>query len=230
MKIIWLGHGSFRIEIEDRVILIDPWFSGNPLFPIEKRQEALHGITHILVSHGHFDHTNDAIEIAKETSAPILGIADLMSYWETVEGVTTTGFNKGGTVNLGAVNVTMVNAVHSSSMMKNGQIMYAGAEAGFVIEGENNTVYFSGDTDVMADMEIINDLHKPNIGILSCGGHFTMDMKRAAYAAKKYFNFKKLIPCHYKTFPLLAQSADVLIEEIGSNIVVEPEVMHPIEI
>ena len=82
----------------------------------------------------------------------------------------------------------------------------------------------------MADMEVINDLHKPNIGILSCGGHFTMDMKRAAYAAKKYFNFKKLIPCHYKTFPLLEQSASVLIEEVGSNIVVEPEVMSPIEI
>ena len=57
-----------------------------------------------------------------------------------------------------------------------------------------------------------------------------MDMKRAAYAAKKYFNFKKLIPCHYKTFPLLEQNADVLIEEVGSNIVVEPVIMSPIEI
>jgi L-ascorbate metabolism protein UlaG (beta-lactamase superfamily) len=57
-----------------------------------------------------------------------------------------------------------------------------------------------------------------------------MDMKRAAYAAKKYFNFEKLIPCHYKTFPLLEQNADVLTEELGSNIVVEPEVMSPIEL
>ena len=82
MKIIWLGHGSFRIEIEDRVMRIDPWLNGNPLFPAEKRQEALHGITDILISHGHFDHTNDTIEIAKETNAPIYGIADLMSYWD----------------------------------------------------------------------------------------------------------------------------------------------------
>ena len=57
-----------------------------------------------------------------------------------------------------------------------------------------------------------------------------MDMKRAAYASKKYFNFEKLIPCHYKTFPLLEQNADVLKEELGSNIVVEPEVMSPIEL
>jgi L-ascorbate metabolism protein UlaG (beta-lactamase superfamily) len=200
------------------------------LFPLERRKEALNGITDILISHGHFDHTNDTVEIAKETNTPVLGIADLMSYWEEVEGITTTGFNKGGTVKLGAVNVTMVNAVHSSSMMNNGQIMYTGAEAGFVVQGENKTIYFSGDTDVMADMEIINDLHKPNIGILSCGGHFTMDMKRAAYAAKKYFNFEKLIPCHYKTFPLLEQSADFLIKEIGSDIVIEPEVMNAIQI
>ena len=74
MNIIWLGHGSFRIEIEDQVILIDPWLNGNPLFPAEKRQEALYGITGILVSHGHFDHTNDSIEIAKETNGPIFGI------------------------------------------------------------------------------------------------------------------------------------------------------------
>ena len=76
MKIIWLGHGSFRIEIDNRVMLIDPWLNGNPLFPAEKRQEALHGITDILISHGHFDHTNDSIEIAKETNSPIFGIAD----------------------------------------------------------------------------------------------------------------------------------------------------------
>mgnify|MGYP005724189943 CR=1 FL=1 len=93
MKIIWLGHGSFRVEIEDRVILIDPWLNGNPLFPVEKRQEALQGTTDILISHGHFDHTNDAIEIAKETNASISGIADLMSYWEESEGIATTGFN-----------------------------------------------------------------------------------------------------------------------------------------
>ena len=99
MKIIWLGHGSFRIEIEDRIVLIDPWLNGNPLFPAEKRQEALNGTTDILISHGHFDHTNDTVDIAKATNAPIFGIADLMSYWGEVEGVTTTGFNKGGTVN-----------------------------------------------------------------------------------------------------------------------------------
>ena len=124
----------------------------------------------------------------------------------------------------------MVNATHSSSMMVDKKLMYTGAESGFVIKGEGKTIYFSGDTDVMADMEIIQDLHKPEIGILSCGGHFTMDMKRAAYAAKKYFNFSKVIPCHYKTFPLLEQNAETLVKELGSDVVIEPEVMKAIEL
>ena len=76
-----------------------------------------------------------------------------------------------------------------------------------MIEGEGKTIYFSGDTDVTADMEVFEALHHPQIGILSAGGHFTMDMKRAAWAAKRYFNFETVIPCHYRTFPMLEQSA-----------------------
>ena len=72
------------------------------------------------------------------------------------------------------------------------------------------------------------DLHKPDIGILCAGGHFTMDMSRAAYAAKRYFDFKTVIPCHYKTFPLLEQSAQVLIDALSGVDVIEPKVMEAI--
>ena len=94
-----------------------------------------------------------------------------------------------------------------------------------MIKGEDQTIYVSGDTDVMADMAIFEALHKPDIGILCAGGHFTMDMKRAAYAANTFFNFKTIIPCHYKTFPLLEHSADHLIKAVPQANVIEPEVM-----
>ena len=123
--------------------------------------------------------------------------------------------------------MTLVGARHSSSMAGLG---YAGTEAGFMISGEGKTIYFSGDTDVMADMGVYQDLHAPDIGILSCGGHFTMDMKRAAYAAKKFFKFKTVIPCHYKTFPLLAQDAKELAKGLPGVDVIEPEVMKAIEL
>ena len=230
MKITWLGHSGFRIEIADQVLLLDPWLTGNPMFPADKRAEAIAGATHILLTHGHGDHTGDSVAIAKDLDIPVVGIYDLMSWWEGKEGIKIVGFNKGGTVRLGEVSVTLVNAVHSSSVGSDNGPVYAGSEAGFMISGEGHTIYATGDTDVMADMAVFNDLHAPDIGILCAGGHFTMDMKRAAYAARKFFDFKTVIPCHYRTFPLLEQSAALLKSELKGVNVIEPEVMKPIVI
>ena len=125
----------------------------------------------------------------------------------------------------------MVNASHSSSIdFDGGRPTYAGSEAGFMIAGEGHTIYFSGDTDIMADMDWMGDLHKPDVGILCAGGHYTMDMARAAYAAKRYFNFKMLIPCHYKTFPILEQSADELVAALPDVDVLTPDVLEEITI
>jgi L-ascorbate metabolism protein UlaG (beta-lactamase superfamily) len=230
MKITWLGHSGFRIEIAGQVLLVDPWMTGNPMFAEGDRARAIEGATLILLSHGHGDHSGDVLSIAKELSVPVAGIYDLMSWWEDRDGIETIGFNKGGTVRIGDVAITMVNASHSSSVSSEHGPVYAGAEAGFMIAGEGKTIYFSGDTDVMADMEIFQALHKPDIGILSAGGHFTMDMTRATFAAKSFFDFKTVIPCHYKTFPLLEQSAQAMIDGLPGVDVIEPEVMQAIEI
>lgn len=228
MKLTWLGHSGFRLEIEQAVILIDPWFSGNPVFPDDRRDEATQGATHILITHGHGDHTGDTLALAKALKIPVVGIFDLIGHWEQSDKIEGIGFNKGGTVDLGGAKVTMVNASHSSSLSGPDGPIYAGHESGYMIAGEGHVIYVSGDTDIMADMDWMGDLHKPDIGILSAGGHFTMDMARAAYAAKRYFDFKTVIPCHYRTFPLLEQSAQVLIDALPGVDVIEPEVMKAI--
>lgn len=230
MKLTWLGHSGFRLEIEDAVILIDPWITGNPVFPADRRDEATGGATHILVTHGHGDHTGDALAIAKQKKIPVAGIYDLISHWQGTEGIEGIGFNKGGTIDLGGAKVTMVNACHSSSMGSATGPVYAGAEAGYMIAGEGRTIYVSGDTDIMADMGWMGEYHAPDIGILCAGGHFTMDMKRAAFAARKYFNFKTVIPCHYRTFPLLEQSAEALTAGLPGVQVIEPQVLEPIQL
>ena len=226
MRLTWLGHGSWRLEIEQAVILIDPWFEGNPSFPAGRRAEALEGATHILITHGHFDHTADAVALAKELDIPVVGIFDLMQYWEGAHGIQTLGFNKGGTVDLGGAKVTMVAACHSSSYAgPDGAPVYAGREAGYMIAGEDRVIYHSGDTDIMADMEWMGDLHKPDIGILSVGGHFTMDPARAAYAAKRWFDFDTIICSHYKAFPILNPDVSPL-RDVGATLI-EAEVMVP---
>lgn len=229
MKIIWLGHASFRLEIGRQVLLIDPWLTGNPMLDEGQHGAATAGATHILLTHAHFDHVADTVRLARELGVPVVGQYDLMSHWEASENIETIGFNKGGTVDLSGVAVTMVNAVHSTSFSSDTGPNVPGTECGYMIAGEGRTIYVSGDTDVMADMGVFHDLHQPEIGIMCAGGHFTMDMKRAAYAAKTFFDFKTLIPCHYRTFPLLEQSAEALVSALPGVNVIEPQVMQPIE-
>jgi L-ascorbate metabolism protein UlaG (beta-lactamase superfamily) len=228
MNLTWLGHSGFRLEIADAVILIDPWLTGNPMFPADRRAEALAGATHVLLTHGHGDHTGDTLAIAKQLKIPVVGIYDLISYWQEAEGIDGIGFNKGGTVDLAGARVTMVPASHSSSLGGPNGPVYAGTEAGYMIAGEGHTIYVTGDTTIMADMGWMGEYHRPDIGILCAGGHFTMDMKAAAWAAKKYFDFKTVIPCHYRTFPLLEQSAAALAADLPGVRVIEPQVMQPI--
>ena len=228
MQIIWLGHSGFRIEIEGAVLLIDPWLSGNPMFPTDRRAEAITGATHVLLTHGHGDHSADAVAICKELSIPLVGIYDLTSWLESKNGITTIGFNKGGTVDLGGAKVTLVNASHSSTISTDTGPVAVGSEAGFMIAGSGHRIYVSGDTDIMADMQWMGELHAPDIGILAAGGHYTMDMERAAWAAKRYFNFKTVIPCHYRTFGALEQEASALVAALPGVHVIEPQVLEPI--
>ncbi len=230
MQITWLGHSGFRIQIEDAVLLIDPWLTGNPMFPADRRTEALAGATHILLTHAHGDHASEAKAIALETGVPVACIHELSEWLNAQGGVQTLGFGKGGTLALNGAKVTMVNATHSASIdFGGGALLPGGSAAGFMIAGEGHVIYVSGDTDIMADMAWMGELHNPDIGILSCGGHYTMDMERAAWAARKYFNFRTVIPCHYRTFPILAQDANPLRAGLPPGVeVVEPQVLDPI--
>lgn len=228
MQIIWLGHGSFRIEIGGEVLLIDPWINGNPMMEGQDKAAAIAGATQILVTHGHFDHTADIVEISQKTGAPVSGMFELAAALIGQGAVEGNQFNKGGTVRFGEVSATMVPASHSSSMSVEGTPRYMGMETGFMITGEGQVIYHSGDTGIMADMGWMGAYFKPDIGILSAGGYYTMDMKQAAWAAKEYFDFKTVIPGHYRTFPALEQSAGALAEGLPGVNVIEPQVLQPI--
>lgn len=231
MKITWFGHSGFRIDIGGQVLLIDPWLRGNPVFPADREGEAIAGATAIFLTHGHGDHAGDAARLSAATGAKVHCGHELSGIL-AAEGAATVGFGIGGTIRLGDVGVSMVPARHSSSVDRNeGAPVYAGGEAGFMIAGEGHTVYVSGDTGIMADMGWMAEYYRPDIGILCAGGHYTMDMAQAAFVTRRFFAFRTVIPCHFGTFPLLAQGAEDLINGVEPNVEVRvPQVMVPMEI
>ncbi len=230
MQVTWLGHSGFRIDIAGAVLLFDPWLIGNPMFPAHQRGKALQGASHVVVTHGHGDHMAQSIGLALELDVPLVGPDGLIQRYAARDGAQGIGFNRGGTVTLAGARLTMVAASHSlAAPVGQGAASYAGAACGYMISGEGHTVYLSGDTDIMADMAWMAELHQPDIGLLAAGGNDTMDMERAAFAARKYFNFRTVIPYHYRGSPKLAQDAVALRAGLPPGIeLVEPEVMEPI--
>jgi L-ascorbate metabolism protein UlaG (beta-lactamase superfamily) len=223
MKIIWLGHSCFRLETGGSIVLIDPFLKGNPTF--EKSGvawgDATRGVTHVALTHGHSDHVGDAGEICKTTGATLIANFELAMFVKSKGAEKLEPMNTGGTVYLPDFDLTLVNALHSSSMD-----VYLGNPNGLVIRPkEGKTLYHMGDTDMFAGMALIAEFHKPDIGIVPIGDRFTMGARSAAFACKKFFNFSMILPCHYGTFAgLLDPNADTFVAEMAGHNVVVPKV------
>jgi L-ascorbate metabolism protein UlaG (beta-lactamase superfamily) len=224
MKITWWGHSCFRIETGASVVLIDPFLKSNPTFQASGASfdEAIRGVTHVALTHGHDDHVGDAGEICRTTGATLFAVFELAQHVAGQGAQKLEPMNTGGSVATADFRLTLTEALHSSS---SGGV-YLGNPCGIVLASTSGpVVYHMGDTDVFAGMADIQALHKPSVGIVPIGDRFTMGARSAAYACRKYFTFKTIIPCHYGTFPgMLDANADAFVAEMKDDAVIVPKV------
>ena len=234
MEISWLGHSTFLFVFNDSKIIVDPFLKNNPVFNNNNFDIVTEKISHIVLSHGHSDHLGDTIEIAKKNNSKVIANADLCSYLSYNGLNNLSPGNTGGTIIQDSFSVTFTQAKHSSAIIdKNGTSHSLGNANGLIFHINNEkTIYHMGDTDIFGDMKLIDELHKPSIGIVPIGDRFTMGGAVAALACRRFFNFEKIIPCHYGTFDLIDKDASKFLEamEDESHKVIKMDVEEVIKI
>jgi L-ascorbate metabolism protein UlaG (beta-lactamase superfamily) len=202
LKITWFGHATFLVQTPGGVrVLFDPWFAGNPACPDSMKKPPKTDL--VLVSHGHRDHMDDLVSVARESGAPVVAAFELCD-WLGRKGVANTSpMNKGGSQQIAGLRITMTDARHSSGYVDNGQMIYMGEPAGFLVRLEDGmTIYFAGDTSLFGDMRLIGEMYTPDIAFLPIGDRFTMDPVAAARACE-FLGVRQVVPMHWGTFPLL---------------------------
>lgn len=202
MQLTWLGHSACHLQTGDTSILVDPFFTGNPKHP-QGFEDKLDKVDLIVLTHGHEDHIGDTPRLAKRYGSTVVAQFEICS-WLGAQGLEKfQPMNIGGTIEVGGVRLSMVNAFHSSAVIRDGTPITMGDPAGFVIKADGKSVYHAGDTEIFSDMALIQRIHKPTIGLIPVGDRFTMGPETAAIACNEFLELELIVPVHWGTFDLL---------------------------
>lgn len=215
MKVTFHGHATVSIETNEGTrLMIDPFINGNPLSDLEVANVK---VDYLLITHGHNDHLGDMVEIAKNNDATIIACPEILSFAEA-QGVNKThGMNLGGSFDFPFGRVKMVNAQHSSGYEFEGQTLYFGEPAGFLLTIENKRIYHAGDTAYFSDMALVKDEGEIDLAFLPIGDNFTMGINDAVKASNR-IESKKTVPIHFNTFPVIQQDPQTFVELLPKGV------------
>lgn len=213
VKLTWYGHGTWGLEADEKQVIIDPFFSGNPACPVKSDEV---NPTTILITHAHNDHVGDVVDIAKRSGAQVITVNELANFLGEKKGLeNVVGGNHGGTIQFDGGSATFTQAWHSSSYTDDdGSVVAPGVPAGFVVRFGGKTMYFAGDTGLFGDMALIGE-EGLDLAVLPIGDHFTMGPEDALRAAK-LLNPKAVAPGHFNTFPAIEQDGAKFVADVES--------------
>lgn len=222
VKVTWYGQSAFGLEADGKSVLIDPFLSGNPA---HKTDPSSVSPGTILLTHAHNDHVGDTVDIAKRAGSTVIATFELANFIGSQGVENAVGGNHGGTIAFDGGTAKFTPAWHTSSYEHNGQVVAPGVPAGYVVRFGGKTMYFSGDTALFMDMQLIAD-EDLDLAVIPIGDHFTMGPKDAVKAAK-FLRAGTVIPCHYNTFPAIEQDANAFKAEVEQETASKVVVLAP---
>jgi L-ascorbate metabolism protein UlaG (beta-lactamase superfamily) len=199
MRLTYFGHSCFLVETRQARLVLDPFFNENPLSPIKSKDIRC---DYVLLTHGHDDHSADALEIAQRCDATIVANFEIAEYF-AAKGAKTHGMNPGGAFTFPFGRVKLTIAHHTSSLGSALNPIYLGTACGLVVQADGKTLYDAGDTALFLDMQLIG---RPGLdaALIPIGDNFTMGPEDAI-AALDFLKPKVAVPIHYNTWPVIAQ-------------------------
>ena len=216
-KFTYLGHATVRCDLPGgEVVLIDPWVNGNPACPEHLKE--IDRLDAVLVTHAHFDHIGDAVELCKRHKPKKVVANFEICTWLGSKGVEgCSAMNLGGCQEVLDLQVTMVRADHSCGISDGDQILYGGSASGYFVKLPGGyTFYHAGDTALFSDMQLLGEMYRPELAFLPIGDLFTMDPHQAARACR-FLGVRHVIPIHWGTFPLLTGTPEKLRQALGDH-------------
>ncbi len=209
----YLGHSAFSLKTKDYNILIDPYLTNNPMASDDRQNLKA---THICVTHGHYDHVGDAVEIAQQNNSEVYSTHKVAE--ALLKGTKVVTGDIGGVIKTEFGYAKLVSAIHSSGVC-------GGIACGFILDVEGVKIYHAGDTALTMDMQLLAQ-ERIDVALLPIGGISTMGPLDAVEAVK-LIRPKMVIPMHYNTTIAIRQDPHFFQRAVERETEAEVKVLSP---